>query len=447
MRILFSISICILSIACKANELDSLWNVYNSSTSDTVRVKTIFELSYQYFISDPDTTIYLCKEAESISTEIDYQFGLSESYGWLGYMYQKRGITSLALEYFIKSWKIREKMGDLDGVGNALNNIGYIYDNQKDYEQALTHYQKALEIREKTGNKEGMANVINNIAYTYDMKGDLDKGIEFYSKALNIRRELNDERGMAESYHNLGACFRIKNEFDLALKYYQKSLALQQKLNDKNGTANSMNGIAQVYKQTNKLDSAEFFALRSYELGKQLDYPNTINSASSVLRNLYKQQGNFEKALAYFEIYIATRDSINNANNQKEVIRQQTQYEFEKRTLVEAQERKEQERRENEQVNRRNNLQYSGIFVFVLLMFAIIFMSVKFSLSERMAEGLIFFTFLLFFEFCLVLLDPFIENLSGGEPLYKLLFNAILAAGVFPLHAFFENTIKRRILK
>ena len=68
-------------------------------------------------------------------------------------------------------------------------------------------------------------------------------------------------------------------------------------------------------------------------------------------------------------------------------------------------------------------------------------------MSEKFAEGLIFFTFLLFFEFCLVLLDPLIEDWSGGEPLYKLLFNAILAGAIFPAHAFFENTLKNRLLK
>jgi len=51
----------------------------------------------------------------------------------------------------------------------------------------------------------------------------------------------------------------------------------------------------------------------------------------------------------------------------------------------------------------------------------------------------------LFFEFTLVLLDPYIETYSSGEPAWKLLFNAVLAAMIFPLHSFFEATIKRRL--
>ena len=70
----------------------------------------------------------------------------------------------------------------------------------------------------------------------------------------------------------------------------------------------------------------------------------------------------------------------------------------------------------------------------------------RLSIPIRLAEGLIFFTFLLFFEFTLVLLDPFIEMYSSGAPAMKLLFNAVLAALIFPLHSFFEGRIKGRLL-
>ena len=49
-------------------------------------------------------------------------------------------------------------------------------------------------------------------------------------------------------------------------------------------------------------------------------------------------------------------------------------------------------------------------------------------------------------EFCLVLLDPIIDKWSSGEPLYKLLFNALLAGAIFPLHAYFEGTLKKRVI-
>ena len=67
--------------------------------------------------------------------------------------------------------------------------------------------------------------------------------------------------------------------------------------------------------------------------------------------------------------------------------------------------------------------------------------------NVRMAEGIIFFSFLILFEFLLVLADPYIDNWSGGAPGIKLLFNAAVAALIFPLHSLFEKKLKGRLVK
>jgi len=68
------------------------------------------------------------------------------------------------------------------------------------------------------------------------------------------------------------------------------------------------------------------------------------------------------------------------------------------------------------------------------------------NVSQRMAEGIIFFSFLILFEFLLVLADPYIDAWSGGAPGIKLLFNASIAALIFPLHSLFERKLKGRLI-
>ena len=51
------------------------------------------------------------------------------------------------------------------------------------------------------------------------------------------------------------------------------------------------------------------------------------------------------------------------------------------------------------------------------------------------------------FEFLLVLSDPYVDGLTNGEPMYKLLANALLAGLIFPAHAFFERVVKKRLVK
>jgi len=141
------------------------------------------------------------------------------------------------------------------------------------------------------------------------------------------------------------------------------------------------------------------------------------------------------------------KDSIKNDETQKAAIRQQTKYEFEKAQLVKEQEKKEQARLEAEVTSRRDNLQYSVILIAILVLFGGV-LSIGFvKVSVRMAEGIIFFSFLILFEFLLVLADPTIDSWSGGAPGIKLLFNAAIAALIFPAHAFFESKLKSRLNK
>ena len=107
----------------------------------------------------------------------------------------------------------------------------------------------------------------------------------------------------------------------------------------------------------------------------------------------------------------------------------------------------EQQRIIKEQIERRNLLQYSGILIFIVAFAIAVLFSGKLNIPVRLAEGGIFFTFLLIFEFILVLSDPYIENWTGGEPAYKLLINASLAALIFPLHSLAEAKLKQRLFK
>ena len=47
----------------------------------------------------------------------------------------------------------------------------------------------------------------------------------------------------------------------------------------------------------------------------------------------------------------------------------------------------------------------------------------------------------------LMLLDPIIEEFSGGLPALKLAYTSIVAGVIFPFHRFFETKIRQRIIK
>ncbi|MBL4652315.1 MAG: tetratricopeptide repeat protein, partial [Flavobacteriales bacterium] len=219
-----------------------------------------------------------------------------------------------------------------------------------------------------------------------------------------------------------------------------------EELGDKIGISGCLINIGFLKLKTEEYEAAKEYGEKGYSLAKILQVPDILERSAFLLSKVEKKQGNFQKALELYELHIQMRDSIKNESTQKATIRQQTKYEFEKAQLIKEQEKKESIRQEQERTQRRDNLQYSIILVAILSVFGMVLSLGFLSVTAKMAEGLIFFAFLLFFEFLLVLTDPYVDGLTGGEPIYKLLLNAVLAGLIFPAHSFFEHLLKKRLL-
>ena len=72
----------------------------------------------------------------------------------------------------------------------------------------------------------------------------------------------------------------------------------------------------------------------------------------------------------------------------------------------------------------------------------------NFNVSSKVSHLITLVAVLLFFEFLLVFLDPYVDNISGSIPIYKLALNLLLALIIFPIHEWLLKLMaERRILK
>lgn len=121
-----------------------------------------------------------------ISEEIGDRSGIATSLNAIGAVYSNKGNIPMALEYYGRALKIQEEMHDQNGTAISLINIGFIYQNQGEINKALLYYMKGLKIQEEIGNKYGMARALNNIAFIYQNQGEISKALAYYNKGLKI---------------------------------------------------------------------------------------------------------------------------------------------------------------------------------------------------------------------------------------------------------------------
>src|SRR5690606_2481187 len=65
-------------------------------------------------------------------------------------------------------------------------------------------------------------------------------------------------------------------------------------------------------------------------------YPNHIKTAAFMLKNIYEKQGDYKNALQMNDLYYQMRDSIINQETRKAALKQNLQYEYEKKAAADS---------------------------------------------------------------------------------------------------------------
>lgn len=444
--------------------------------------------SYYNDIGEIDTALYLYVQANEILEQLGDKEGMGITLNNIGFIYNNYKVDiPKAIDYYEQSYTCFEEAKLDYGMAAILNNLAYIYDNQGDLKKALEYLYSALAIREKNNNDKGRAEALNNIGAAYQDLGDIDMALSSYKKSLELKREIKDSVGMGYSYNNIASVYMEQEDYEKALETHSIALTIRKRMKNPRQIAESFGNVGLVLTLMGEYDEAEAYLIESsemynelgviggecyiinnlglnylkqadhqaalvsgrkaYQMAQNLGYTKNLQNASHLLYSVFKEQNKLDSALYYFEIYHNILDSVKSSNSIKASVRMQTRYEIAQEELIKEQIQKEEEKLAQEKESRRNSIQYTLIFIALLILAAAILAMGIINVSEKQAQGLIFLTFLLFFEFILVALDPWVDMYSGGAPAIKLGFNVVIAALIFPAHQYFEGVIHRRVIR
>jgi tetratricopeptide (TPR) repeat protein len=357
---------------------DSLWNVWQDETQhDTTRLKAIHKYALDgYLFTQSDSAFYYAQlqydfakakglkkqMADALNTQgvsfyhrgdyakaIDYythslqlreeikdQYGIATSLGYIGLIHRNQGDYTKAIDYYTQSLRLREQIGDKKGIAASLNNIGIIYRNQGDYAKAIDYYTQSLKIDEQLENQQGIATSLNNIGIIYHYQGDYAQTINYYTQSLQLYKKLEDQQGIATSLNNIGISYKDKGDYTKAIDFFTQSLQLQEEIGDKQGVVGSLDNIGTIYYNQGDYAKALDYSKRALVIAQQIGAVAEISGAAKSLWEVYKTIGSYKKALEMHELYVTMRDSILSEESQREVIRQEYKYNYEKEKVVDS---------------------------------------------------------------------------------------------------------------
>ncbi len=157
--------------------------------------------------------------------------------------------------------------------------------------------------------------------------------MEYYNKSLKINEEIEYKDGIANALNHIGVIYNLQGDFTQALDYFRKSLKIGEEIGDKSEITYSLNRLGLIYSNQGNLKEGLAYAIRGMKIAKELGYPGNLRNSANTLKTIYQKQNKYKEAFEMYELEIKMRDSINNQETQKAVVKKQMQYAYEKKEL------------------------------------------------------------------------------------------------------------------
>ena len=291
--------------------MDSLKLVSESSV-EVESVSALISLSRMFFFSYPDSSLLYAEKALKIALKKNDEELLSDAYNNVGNSYLYSGEPKKAIDYYLISKELREKIGNKVKVCYSLHNMALAYRNQNMFSESINLYKKAIEISNGINDFQNEARYLNSLAWIYDLVNDKNKALEYSLKAANIFIHIDDKIGLADTYNFLGNLHRNLTNTNIALEYYKKANEIYLNENHRQGISTTTNNLGIVYDELGENEKALEFYQRSLEIANE---NNDMDGAATALNNigfLHSKMKDYSNALNYYNKSIEISKSLQN---------------------------------------------------------------------------------------------------------------------------------------
>ena len=429
------IFICILlcwSDLTWAQNRDSLRHVYNNhSLNDTTRLNAIEQIALGYLQDKPDTVLVIANNELKYSQQIHQKKYEGDANNIIANYYFVKEDNANALEYFTRSLRIFEEIGDKRDIVSTLNWLGTVYNKTGDHTKGFEYEFKSLKILEDLGDRQGIAECHMEIGNTYYNTNEFDKTLEHWKTGLNIYQKLNDSVSISKVLSAIGQVYIAKKDNKRASDYLKKALALLEKFGNKNDIFYALVALGNIGDQNvdkNAIDyfkraqaiadenadeqekafcllkTSEFYlknkniktaieyaqkGLVAGKLSKEMHY---VSWASKNLWEMNEKLGNYKEALSNYQIYKNAEDTINNVGIVKKFADQEIKIKDESDKITQAKKEsafKEEEVRKEIELKHQKTLRNFFIVGFGLVIILVLLVYRNYREKRKVSEELI----------------------------------------------------------
>jgi tetratricopeptide (TPR) repeat protein len=249
------------------------------------------------------------------------------------------------LEYLLKATTEYEKEGNEIKLAKTLRRTGYYYLNLPYFPNAVEYFKKSLSHFERLGKQKEISELLVDIGHAYLLMQDSVHALIYLEDALSLNKKIRNTAGLARNFWIMGDYnMKLSPNYRQAMEYFKKAKKLYEQLGDQVGVGWVLLNLSDLYKLApDSILEAEGIRpvdkyIRSMENQKKcLQIFRELLPESEqltpliVISEAYEKTGKYDSSLHYFKQYTSLREKTINTEKQKDVVRLETKYQYEKK--------------------------------------------------------------------------------------------------------------------
>ncbi len=353
------------------------------------------------------------------------------------YFYEKK--YENALNYAEKLKKSIESKKPVDSVEwyfAEVNRAGILSQSLKN--DAVPEIAEKIDNFGKRKNIPKLRFYAQSLMRTYFIDhNEFEKLIEWYRKNPQELVELSKNN---PSFYYRVQAYMAENigNMELARKYFELSLQAQPDANVHFLYTHHLRRGDFEKRQGNDGEANHFYELAFENILKTNRYFNQITLGENIAE-FYKKNGDKTKLL---EVVSKVNDSksklievLNNENIRDiELTNILAQKELERKKTLEKEEEK-------------HLRQYLIISIFIILIIMSMVVSAFYHVPVWWIKSMGYLSFLMFFEFIILLIDGWLHHITHGAPIWIILAKVVILSALFPLHHWMEKAFVNLLVK
>ena len=232
-------------------------------------------------------------------------------------------------EFLRQALELNKTLNDLDILVLILNEMGKVKASGGKIDSAFADYQRVLNLKDDLQKPEVEAEALFNLGHLYTLQGKYNEALDHHKQALSIRRTLSDKKNEALSLNDIGELYKRMGNNEKALANHVVALEIRRVLQDQHALAESYNNIGVLYFQKKNFQRAADNLQLGLTAARESNNQHQLLRSYEYLSGCFEAAGDYKKALAYKNEFIAINDLIRGDENEHLLLETQNKYNIE----------------------------------------------------------------------------------------------------------------------